>query len=92
MTPNDNKEAKNGPEQNEDKSSQENQNPSDASNPPPKLPSVPFQAPSWLRDCSWWWRIAILYGLFRYGPLLLDAFRDCSRRSLAALVRSRRNG
>jgi hypothetical protein len=70
------KEEKNGPEQNDDKSSQENQNPSDASNPPPKLPSVPFQAPSWLRGLFMVVGVlALLYGLFRYGPLLVDAFR-----------------
>ena len=66
---------KNGPEQNDDKS-QENQNPNDSTNPPPKLPSMPFEAPWWLRGLFVVVGAgAFLYGLFRYGPLLLDAFR-----------------
>ncbi len=73
---NNSQDDKNGPNQNDDKSSQENQNQSDASNPPPKLPSMPFEAPWWLRGLFVVvGAIAFLFGLFRYGPLLVDAFR-----------------
>lgn len=73
---NDRKDEQNGPEQKDDQSSKENQNQSDASNTPPKLPSMPFQAPWWLRGLFVVvGAIAFLFGLFRYGPLLLDAFR-----------------
>ena len=55
----------------------ENQNPSDAANPPPKLPSVPFQAPSWLHGLFMVvGAVALIFGLFRYGPVLLDALRE----------------
>jgi Domain of unknown function (DUF4129) len=70
---NDRKDEQNGQEQKGDQSSKENQG--DASNPP-KLPSVPFQAPSWLRGLFMLvGGLAFIYGLFRYGPVLLDAFR-----------------
>jgi Domain of unknown function (DUF4129) len=63
-------------EKTDDQSSKENQSPSDAANAPPQMPSLPFQAPSWLR-----WlliaagAVALIYGLFRYGTVLLDIFR-----------------
>ena len=68
---------KNAAEQNDEKSSQENQNSSDASSPPSRLPSVPFQAPWWLRALFIVAGVvALIYGLFRYGSTLLDALRD----------------
>ncbi len=64
-------------EPNDDKSSRENENPNDAANPPPKLPSVPFQAPSWLNGLlKVVGAVALIYGLIRYGPVLLDAIRE----------------
>jgi hypothetical protein len=67
----------NDSEKKDDQSSQENQNPNDAANPPPKTPSVPFQAPSWLRGLFMVvGAVAVIFGLFRYGPVLLDAFRE----------------
>ena len=72
-----NKDDQNGPEQKDDQTSQENQNPRDAANPPPKVPSLPFTAPSWLRGLfTAVGAVALIFGLFRYGPVLLDAFRD----------------
>jgi hypothetical protein len=73
---NDRKDDQNGQEQKDDQSSKENQNQSDASNPPPKLPSMPFEAPWWLRGLFVVvGAVALIFGLLRYGPLLLDAFR-----------------
>jgi hypothetical protein len=67
----------NGTEKKDDQSSQENQNPNDAANPPPQMPSMPFQAPSWLRGLFMVvGAVALIFGLFRYGPVLLDALRQ----------------
>jgi hypothetical protein len=66
-----------GAEKNDAKSSPENQNRNDAANPPPKLPSVPFQAPWWLRGLFIvLGAAALIFGLLRYGPVILDALRD----------------
>jgi len=68
---------KNAADQDNEKSSQENQNSNDASSPPSRLPSVPFQAPGWLRFLFMAaGAVAVIYGLFRYGATLLDALRD----------------
>ena len=38
---------------------------------------MPFQAPSWLRGLFMVvGAVALIFGLFRYGPVLLDAFRE----------------
>jgi hypothetical protein len=67
----------NDSEKKDDQSSQENQNQNDAANAPPKMPSVPFQAPSWLRGLFMVvGAVALIFGLIRYGPVLLDALRE----------------
>ena len=69
------------------KSSEENHNPSDASNPPSRLPSLSFEAPSWLRGLFIVAGVAaLIFGLFRYGPVLLDALRELARLALRRSV------
>src|SRR5262249_17846771 len=55
----------------------EEPNPREGSNPPAQLPSLPFQAPSWLRTLIIAAGVLALgFGLFRYGPALFRALRD----------------
>jgi hypothetical protein len=64
-------------EKKDENASRENQQPSDASNPPSRLPSLPFQAPSWLRTLVIAAMVvALVFGLFRYGPALFQALWD----------------
>jgi len=72
-----NQDDKSASEQNKDQSSEQNQNPSDAAQQPSRLPSLSVQAPSWLRGLLIAaGGAALVYGLFRYGRVLLDALRD----------------
>ena len=60
----------------DEQSDRKNDDSSSASNRPPRSPSLTFQAPSWLRGLlSVVGVLVLLYGLFRYGPILLDALR-----------------
>jgi hypothetical protein len=72
-----------GKDQNDEKSSDDNenqnqdQNSSDSSQSTPQRPQLPFQAPSWLRGLIMVvGAIALIFGLIRYGPVLLQALRD----------------
>jgi hypothetical protein len=56
--------------------SQKEESGNQATRRPPPLPSIPFQAPSWLRGIFMIvGAIAVIFGLIRYGPLLLDALQ-----------------
>jgi Domain of unknown function (DUF4129) len=71
---NSNPDEKDASEQNAEKSSDENQNQSDTANQPSRLPQLSFQAPSWLKGLIIVAGvIALIFGLIRYGPALLQA-------------------
>ncbi len=58
----------------DEQADRKNEDSSNSSNRPPQSPSLTFQAPSWLRGLlSVVGILVLLYGLFRYGPLLLEA-------------------
>ncbi len=64
------------PDQGDEKSTRDKQNPGNASNPPSR-PPLSFQAPSWLQKLlTVVGACVVIYGLFRYGPFLIDVFRD----------------
>jgi hypothetical protein len=68
---------KNASNENDGNSSQENRDSNDAARPPTRLPSPPFQVPSWLRGLvTVVGVVGLIFCLFRYGPFLLDALRD----------------
>jgi hypothetical protein len=68
---------KDSSKEDEQKSSREDQNRSDGANEPSRLPSLPFQAPSWFRALIIGGGVvALVLGLIRYGPTLLRALRD----------------
>jgi hypothetical protein len=68
--------GKNARDQNDEKSSEETRDQSDTPNQPSRLPSTSLKAPSWLRGLIIAAGVvALIFGLFRYGPVLLDALR-----------------
>jgi hypothetical protein len=72
-----NQDDENASKPNDEKSSQEDQNSRDTANQPPRLPSLSFQAPSWLRTLIIAAGVVVLViGLFRYREALFQAIWD----------------
>jgi hypothetical protein len=74
---NSNPDEKDSPEQNDEKSSEENQNQSDSANESSRLPQLSFEPPSWLKGLVIIAGVvALIFGLYRYGSVLLQALLD----------------
>ena len=68
---------KNASDQKDDNQSQDEKSQNDSSTPPSRFHRSRFEAPGWLRMLVIAAGvIALIYGLFRYGAVLLDALRE----------------
>jgi hypothetical protein len=86
-----NPDDENAPKPKDENSSRANPNPRDAANLPSRLPSLSFQAPSWLRTLIIAAGVLVLvFGLYRYREALFHAIWDLLASLLGGLWIPRR--